>query len=187
MNSNTSYPWHRAVQDAVDENNTNQIETKIQLAEFVIFERIDLFLRKDYGEEEEALFDALVTLRLLKYAALVDSLGTGTEVATPTEPSAGKYLGQRVFSYPKSASKLRDAGSFSGVSRCWTKVFGPKSKSVMSTCDYFQSKMHREFRHLFTMSPQRIGSHLPSSWMISSKERTERQHMRGRICTKQDT
>jgi len=66
MNSNTSYPWHRAVQDAVDENNTNQIETKIQLAEFVIFERIDLFLRKDYGEEEEALFDALVTLRLFK-------------------------------------------------------------------------------------------------------------------------
>jgi len=54
------------VQDAVDENNTNQIETKIQLAEFVIFERIDLFLRKDYDEEEEALFDALVTLRLFK-------------------------------------------------------------------------------------------------------------------------
>jgi hypothetical protein len=55
MNSNTSHPWHRAVQDAVDENNTNQIETKIQLAEFVIFERIDLFFRKDYGEDEEAL------------------------------------------------------------------------------------------------------------------------------------
>jgi hypothetical protein len=66
MNSNTSYPWHRAVQDAVDENNENQVETKIQLAEFAIFERIDLFSRKDYGEEEEALFDALVTVRVLK-------------------------------------------------------------------------------------------------------------------------
>ena len=85
MNSNTSYPWHRAVQDAVDENNENQVETKIQLAEFAIF------------------------------AALGDSLGTGTEVAQPTEPSAGEYLRQRVFSYQKGASRLSNAGSFSGV------------------------------------------------------------------------
>jgi hypothetical protein len=66
MNSNTSYPWHRLVQDAVDEKDANQIEAKIHLAEFAIFERIDLFSRKDYGEEEEALFDALVTVRVLK-------------------------------------------------------------------------------------------------------------------------
>lgn len=66
MNSNISYPWHRAVQDAVDESDAMQIETKIQLAEVAIFERIDLFLREDYGEEEEALFEALVTVRVLK-------------------------------------------------------------------------------------------------------------------------
>jgi hypothetical protein len=89
MNSDTSYPWHRAVQDAVHENNANQIETKIQLGEVAIFERIDLFFREDCGEKEEALFDALLTIRVLKYAALGESLVPGSAVAQPTEPSAG--------------------------------------------------------------------------------------------------
>jgi hypothetical protein len=64
------------------------------------------------------------------------------------------------------------------------KEFGPKSKSVRSTCDYSQSTMRKAFRHPFTMSPQRIGSRLPSQWMILNKEKTERQHMRGRICNR---
>ena len=60
------YQWHRAVQDAIDENHSDQIDMKIQLAEFAIFQRIDLFSRRDQGQEEEALFEALVTVRVLK-------------------------------------------------------------------------------------------------------------------------
>jgi hypothetical protein len=39
---------------------------KIQQAEFAIFQRIDLFSRRDESQEEEALFEALVTVRVLK-------------------------------------------------------------------------------------------------------------------------
>jgi hypothetical protein len=39
---------------------------KIELAEFAIFQRMDLFSRRDEGKEEEALFDALATVRVLK-------------------------------------------------------------------------------------------------------------------------
>ena len=60
------YQWHRAVQDAIDEKDPDQIEMKIELAEFAIFGRIDLFSRRDEGQEEEALFDALATVRVLK-------------------------------------------------------------------------------------------------------------------------
>jgi hypothetical protein len=63
MNWEIDYQWHRAVQDAVDENDSNQIEMKIQMAELAIFERIHLFSRRDHGEEEEALFEALVVVR----------------------------------------------------------------------------------------------------------------------------
>jgi hypothetical protein len=60
------YQWHRAVQGAIDEKDSDQIGMKIELAEFAIFQRIDLFSRGDEGEEEEALFDALATVRVLK-------------------------------------------------------------------------------------------------------------------------
>jgi hypothetical protein len=60
------YQWHRSVQDAIDEKDSDQIGMKIQLAEFAIFQRIDLFSRRDEGDEEEALFEALVTVRVLK-------------------------------------------------------------------------------------------------------------------------
>jgi len=60
------YQWHRSVQDALDEKDSDQTEIKIQLAEFAIFQRIDLFSRRDEGQEEEALFDALATVRVLK-------------------------------------------------------------------------------------------------------------------------
>jgi len=39
---------------------------KIKLAEFAIFQRIDFFSRRDEGEEEEALFEALAIVRVLK-------------------------------------------------------------------------------------------------------------------------
>ena len=60
------YQWHRSVQDAIDEKDSDQIGMKIELAEFAIFQRIDLFSRRDEGKEEEALFDALATVRVLK-------------------------------------------------------------------------------------------------------------------------
>ena len=71
------YQWHRAVQDAIDENHSDQIDMKIQLAEFAIFQRIDLFSRRDQGQEEEALFEALVTVRVLKIRNIVRRLRNG--------------------------------------------------------------------------------------------------------------
>jgi hypothetical protein len=66
MNRETDYQWYGAVQDALDENDPAQIETRLQLAEVAIFERIAMFSRADYGEEEEALFEALTTVQVLK-------------------------------------------------------------------------------------------------------------------------
>ena len=71
------YQWHRAVQNAIDEKDSNRIELKIQFAEFAIFQRIDLFSRRDQGEEEEALFEALVTVRVLKIRNIVRQLRNG--------------------------------------------------------------------------------------------------------------
>jgi hypothetical protein len=66
MNRKTDYAWYRAVLDALAEHDPIQIETRLQLAEVGIFERIGMFSREDHGEEEEALFEALVILRVLK-------------------------------------------------------------------------------------------------------------------------
>jgi len=60
----TTYTWQQAVQDAIAENDVNQLERKIQLAEVAIFERIDTFSATDSGEAL-ALFDALGKLRAL--------------------------------------------------------------------------------------------------------------------------
>jgi hypothetical protein len=60
----TTYTWQQAVQDAVAENDVNQLERKIRLAEVAIFERIDTFSTTDSGEAI-ALFDALGKLRAL--------------------------------------------------------------------------------------------------------------------------
>jgi hypothetical protein len=66
MRRETDYQWYRAVQDALAENDPIQIEARLQLAEFAIFDRIDTFSRADHGEEEQALFDALKIVRGLK-------------------------------------------------------------------------------------------------------------------------
>ena len=60
----TTYTWQQAVQDAIAENDVNQLQRKIQLAEVAIFERIDTFSATDSGEAL-ALFDALGKLRAL--------------------------------------------------------------------------------------------------------------------------
>ena len=66
MSRETDYQWYRAVQDALAENDPIQIKTRLELAEFAIYDRIDTFSRVDHGEEEEALFDALAIVRVLK-------------------------------------------------------------------------------------------------------------------------
>jgi hypothetical protein len=66
MHWKPDYQWRRAVQDAIDEIDSDQFGMTIQLAEFAIFQRIDLFSRRDEGQEEEGLFDALATVRVLK-------------------------------------------------------------------------------------------------------------------------
>ena len=68
------YQWHRFVQDAIDEKDSDQIGMKIELAEFAIFQRMDLFSRRDEGKEEEALFEALLTVRVLKLRNIVRRL-----------------------------------------------------------------------------------------------------------------
>jgi hypothetical protein len=57
------YPWQRLVQDAVGENELNKLAVKIRIAEAEIFERIHKFKREDDGKEEQALFNALETMR----------------------------------------------------------------------------------------------------------------------------
>ena len=61
----TTYTWQQAVQEAIGESDTNQLERRIQLAEIAIFERIDTFLPADDGEDV-ALFEALGKLRALR-------------------------------------------------------------------------------------------------------------------------
>ena len=68
------YQWHRAVQDGIDEKDSDQIGMRIRLAEFAIFQRIDLFSRRDEGQEEEGLFEALATVRVLKIRNIVRRL-----------------------------------------------------------------------------------------------------------------
>jgi hypothetical protein len=62
---NTTYTWQQAVQEAIAESDPNQLERKIQLAEVVIFERIDTFSAADSGEDV-ALFQALGKLQALR-------------------------------------------------------------------------------------------------------------------------
>jgi hypothetical protein len=62
---NIAYVWQQAVQEAIAESDSNQLERKIQIAEVALFERIDTFLAADSGEAI-ALFDALGKLRALR-------------------------------------------------------------------------------------------------------------------------
>jgi hypothetical protein len=62
---NTTYTWQQAMQETIVESDRSQLKRKIQLAEIAIFERIDLFLAADDGEEV-ALFEALGKLRALR-------------------------------------------------------------------------------------------------------------------------
>ncbi len=65
--------WQHAVQAAVDESDSNQLELRIQQAEVAIFQRIDTFSSAHNGEEQ-ALFEALTKIReLANQLALIQS------------------------------------------------------------------------------------------------------------------
>ena len=60
--------WQVALQAAVRETNPGLIEEKIQAAEAAISNRIGVALRGPGFAEEQALFEALDTIRVLKSA-----------------------------------------------------------------------------------------------------------------------
>jgi hypothetical protein len=71
--------WQVALQAAVRETNPGLIEAKIQAAEAAISNRIGAALRGPGFAEEQALFEALETIRTLKS---VSSLGHGEQRGT---------------------------------------------------------------------------------------------------------
>jgi len=62
----TTYAWEVVFHDAVREADTLTEEAKPRRAEMAIFNRIQHFSARPDSVEEQALFDALVTIRLLR-------------------------------------------------------------------------------------------------------------------------
>jgi len=54
------------VQDAIHENDPQMVKVKIKMAEAAIFNRIDDFSATADSLEEQALFDALGAIRILR-------------------------------------------------------------------------------------------------------------------------
>jgi hypothetical protein len=61
-----AYGWQERLQEAIHEADPSMAEVRIRLAETAIFERVDEFSKGPDSREEQALFDALGTLRLLR-------------------------------------------------------------------------------------------------------------------------
>jgi hypothetical protein len=61
-----SEDWLVAVQDAIHETDPQMAEVKIRMAEAAIFDRIHNFSARPDSLEEQALFDALGTIRILR-------------------------------------------------------------------------------------------------------------------------
>jgi hypothetical protein len=62
----TTYAWEFVFQDAVHEADPTIAEIKLRQAEVAIFNRIRHFSARPGSTEEQALFDALVTIRLVR-------------------------------------------------------------------------------------------------------------------------
>jgi len=60
--------WQEALQEAVRETDPHLAEIKIRNAEIALFRRIHAFSPSSDFSEEQALFDALHTIRLLRGA-----------------------------------------------------------------------------------------------------------------------
>jgi hypothetical protein len=59
--------WETVLQDAVHESDPMMAEVKIRMAEMAIFNRIHDFSTNPGSLEEQALFDALGTIRVLRH------------------------------------------------------------------------------------------------------------------------
>jgi|SRR5215475_6111446 len=57
--------WQDALHAALIETNPNEVRTRIRTAEAAIFQRIQTFTPRNDSVEEQALFNALGTLRVL--------------------------------------------------------------------------------------------------------------------------
>lgn len=62
----THAAWESVFQDAVHESDPKMAETKIRIAEAAIFDRIHDFATGPGSLEEQALFDALGTIKVLR-------------------------------------------------------------------------------------------------------------------------
>jgi len=61
-----SEDWLVAVQDAIHETDPQMVEVKIRIAETAIFNRIHDFSASSDSLEEQAMFDALGSIRILR-------------------------------------------------------------------------------------------------------------------------
>lgn len=62
----THSEWESVFQDAVHESDPMMAKVKIRVAETVIFDRIHEFATSPGSLEEQALFDALGTIKVLR-------------------------------------------------------------------------------------------------------------------------
>ena len=61
-----SEDWLTAVQDAIHETDPQMAEVKIRIAEAAVFDRIHDFSASPDALEEQALFDALGAIKILR-------------------------------------------------------------------------------------------------------------------------
>jgi hypothetical protein len=73
MQQDTAYLWQLALKNAIAEADPRLARTKIETAEVALFHRIHTFAPSLNALEEQAMFDALSTIRSLKARAVAAS------------------------------------------------------------------------------------------------------------------
>jgi hypothetical protein len=73
MQQDTAYLWQLALKNATTEANPRLVRTKIDTAEIALFHRIHAFAPSSNALEEQAMFDAVSTIRSLKARAVAAS------------------------------------------------------------------------------------------------------------------
>ena len=73
MQQDTAYLWQLALKHATAEADPRLARTKIETAEVALFHRIHAFESSPNALEEQAMFDALSTIRSLKARAVAAS------------------------------------------------------------------------------------------------------------------
>lgn len=69
MQQDTAHLWQLALKNAIAEADPRLAQSKIETAEVAIFHRIHSFAIGRNAREDQALFDALITIRGLKARA----------------------------------------------------------------------------------------------------------------------